>query len=98
MARQTNILEVPSAYFNLQGGIEFIVVLLCIRALHILKRISREREKHARNVNVEAISQVLALFSSFSPLFVGFLARDKGARERENRRERVLTPHSHVYQ
>ncbi|XP_047538676.1 uncharacterized protein LOC125072196 [Vanessa atalanta] len=43
-----------------------------------MRRISREREKHARNVNVEAISQVLALFSTFCRFFW------RETKEREN--------------
>lgn len=59
-------------------------------ALHILKRISRERKKHAKNMNVEAIRVffsssrvVLRLFSTFCRFFD---ARQRSARTWEQSR------------
>ena len=61
---------------------------------------SRENERNMRKTRMwmrfSYSSQVLLLFSNCSPYFVGFFARDKETRERENMREHVLTPHSHV--
>ena len=79
----------------------FFSTTMCVDCVFVKAALhSRENERNMRETRMwmrfSYSSQVLLLFSNCSPYFVGFLAREKGTRERENMREHVLTPHSHV--